>query len=238
MNSIAERLIAIVDLQQITARDQRVEQVIERALQAGVINFLLRTKNASAEAVKSISWEGVLKTIQAEGARAIVHDSLFRAKPDLGPQVECQHWSMAYAQRQAEEQNRSAVLDEKSLNAPTSTVCSTHRFGVSVHDLSELRVATSLGASWAFVSPWAVSSSKSHDGPVLGKEGTRAFASASSLPLFVLGGVNAQSIVGISRCAVAGCVVMGLLTNPQATLEIKALLHQMENETWANRIPW
>lgn len=244
MSTATDRLIAIVDLQQILQRNDEVEAVVRRGLDAGVRNLLLRAKGVGKELVDEVNWPVLIERIERAAARVILHDSLLYARPDLAEHSTYQHWSaatlMAHAARSSNIPNKEQEADltpglARRTPFPFETCA---RFGVSAHNSNELRTAQAHGAAWAFVSPYASTTSKPGYGPVLGVTGTRALCAQTTLPTFALGGVDANRAVGVANSGISGVVVMGMLTNPKATLEIKALLNQMESEEWTRQTPW
>lgn len=226
MTAIANRLIGIVDLRQIVAREQRVEHVIANALGAGMQNFVLRTKEAPSACIERVDWSELILQIEHGGGRVILHDSLLRVRPALAACARFQHWSISRVQ----ELSKAGRSEEK-----TNPV---QPFGVSTHNLEQLRFAQKLGASWAFISPWAASASKDYAQNLLTEGMLQTFAEHIAVPRFVLSGIDAETIADLPEGLVSGCAVMGMLTNPEANLQIRALLHRMESKRWAMAIPW
>lgn len=234
MTRAADRLIAIVDLQQILQRNQQVQRVIERAQHAGVVNLLLRTKFVDKATVAQIDWPQLIASIRGQGGRAILHDSLLIAQPALLADAPLQHWSAAniWAYLKLDSLPPSMAEDLRRRYRAATAI------GGSVHDAKELKNAEEFGAKWAMISPWMPSKSKVQRGEFLGPEGVRKFRKISSLPLFVLSGVSAQNLPDLEGTDVQGCATMGVLTNPHASIEINTLLNQMETQRWANPLPW
>lgn len=94
-------------------------------------------------------------------------------------------------------------------------------WGVSCHDVAELRRAEAIGADHAMVSPVYETASKPGYGPALGPDGLAALVAAASLPVVALGGI--MSADQIRACVVAGATgvaVMGAIlraADPEST---------------------
>lgn len=82
--------------------------------------------------------------------------------------------------------------------------------GRSCHDDEEVRRAVGSGASYLTISPVAASASKPGHGPTLGTEGVRrAVALAGAVPVFALGGIDAQNAAANRDAGAHGVAVMG-----------------------------
>lgn len=80
-------------------------------------------------------------------------------------------------------------------------------FGVSCHDLDELRAAEANGADFAVFGPVFRPLSKQDDRPYWGLDGLRKAAQAVKIPVYALGGItweNAPSCVEAGAAGVAG----------------------------------
>ncbi|MBN9659614.1 MAG: thiamine phosphate synthase [Acidobacteria bacterium] len=80
-------------------------------------------------------------------------------------------------------------------------------FGVSCHDLDELRAAEADGADFAVFGPVFRPLSKQDDRPCWGLDGLRKAAGAVKIPVYALGGItwqNAPSCVEAGAAGVAG----------------------------------
>lgn len=244
MSVASRRLIGIVDVAQIYAHNERVDAVVQRALHAGMRIFVLRAKAADISSVKSIAWSDIVHKIQEYKGVAILHDSLLAPCPNLASQSAFQHGSAAEIAGIAahnfglKPSHGVSSFAHRAEEPSTRIVSLNATFGASAHNAEELQSAEEAGAAWAFVSPVAASASKPNYGPHLGVEGVQRLVRTTSLPIFVLGGVTPQILADLKDAKIAGAVVMGVLTHPRATLQIKALLDQMESESWANPLPW
>lgn len=82
--------------------------------------------------------------------------------------------------------------------------------GRSCHDPDEVRRAVAAGAAYVTLSPVATSASKPGYGPPLGIAGLRrAVAAARTVPVFALGGVDADNAADLRRAGAHGLAVMG-----------------------------
>jgi thiamine-phosphate pyrophosphorylase len=109
-----------------------------------------------------------------------------------------------------------AVMDPKKL------------IGCSVHSLSEVCALDSASVDYAIVGPTYASASKPGYGPVLGAVGLRAFASATSVPIIAIGGIEPNAVPDVIANGAAGIAVMGGVmraTNREA--HVTALLHAL-----------
>ena len=101
--------------------------------------------------------------------------------------------------------------------------------GRSCHDDGEVRRAVGAGASYLTVSPVAPSTSKPGYGPPLGSHGVRRAAYlAQGVPLFALGGVDAQNAAEMRRAGAHGVAVMGaLMRDPDPERATRRLLEEV-----------
>lgn len=84
--------------------------------------------------------------------------------------------------------------------------------GRSCHDEQQVRRAVAAGASYLTVSPVAPSPSKPGHGPPLGTVGVRgAVRAAGEVPVYALGGVDADNAGVMTRAGAHGVAVMGAL---------------------------
>jgi thiamine-phosphate pyrophosphorylase len=82
--------------------------------------------------------------------------------------------------------------------------------GRSCHDDEEVDRAVGGGASYLTISPVAVSASKPGHGPAVGAEGVRrAVEVAGRVPVFALGGVDADNAATMHEAGAHGVAVMG-----------------------------
>lgn len=82
--------------------------------------------------------------------------------------------------------------------------------GRSCHDEEEVRRAVLCGASYLTISPVAASVSKPGYGPALGPPGLRrAVDLAGGVPVFALGGVDAENAAAMRAAGAHGVAVMG-----------------------------
>lgn len=88
---------------------------------------------------------------------------------------------------------QQAICVHLPASARPSRVQGRSAFGVSVHSEQELIAATRAGASYAMLAPiWSPNSKPGDLRPTLGPEAYEQLLGQSSIPLFALGGVNAQ----------------------------------------------
>lgn len=100
-----------------------------------------------------------------------------------------------------------------------STLPAGMRIGASVHDAAEL--ARAHGADWILVSP--VFPTPSKPGAVgLGPEGLRALATASSTPVYALGGIAARHVPACRAAGVAGVAAIRALLGPDGETLVRA----------------
>lgn len=228
-----------------TALNTAVSNAVDRALSAGMRNLILRTKQLPTSTIAAVHWPAIIDQIHAAHARPILHDSLLYAMPELLDIGAQQHWSAAILKAQAQQIPQNTNLstgktgDRPSADARSPRLRSADTlFGVSAHSAHALSIAETCGAAWAFVSPFGPTASKPGYGPPLDVPGTRALCQRTSLPVFALGGIHPGNVADVASAGVSGAVVMGMLTNPHASIEIKALLEQMEKQTWMRQTPW
>ncbi len=218
----AHRLIGLLDLHTVLRAQQDLSQVLDRTLKAGVSQIVFRTKGCSREQIKRVSWQDLVQAVQDRGGRAIIHSSLAHTDVEV-------HSSWMHR----------TAWDARTMEAQPHRWQDTEiRQGVSVHDLDELALAKEQRAEWIFASPFAPTASKPGYGPSLGCSGIHVFAAVSQLPVFALGGVNSKTIAGLGDTGAAGCVVMGMLVQPDAHDQLRSLLDALEKERWKHPTPW
>lgn len=89
---------------------------------------------------------------------------------------------------------------------PTTAGC----HGRSCHDGPELARAAASGAAYVTLSPVGTSASKPRYGPALGTDGLRdLLPAAGPVPVFALGGVDADSAAELRAAGAHGVAVMG-----------------------------
>lgn len=99
--------------------------------------------------------------------------------------------------------------------------------GRSCHDDDEVRRAVAEGASYVTVSPVAPTVSKPGYGPPLGLAGVRsAVAAAGPVPLFALGGVDAQNAATLRAAGAHGVAVMGAVMRAADPAALVRSLHE------------
>lgn len=97
--------------------------------------------------------------------------------------------------------------------------------GRSCHDEEEVRRAVDGGASYLTISPVAPSASKPGYGPPLGVSGVRrATELAGRVPVFALGGVDAQNAAAMRDAGAHGVAVMGAVMRAAAPAQVVARL--------------
>ncbi len=95
--------------------------------------------------------------------------------------------------------------------------------GRSCHDDEEVRRAVGGGASYLTISPVAASASKPGHGPALGANGVRrGVAVAGSVPVFALGGIDAQNAALMRDAGAHGVAVMGAVMRAADPADIVA----------------
>lgn len=95
------------------------------------------------------------------------------------------------------------------------------RFGRSCHSPAAVRRAAAEGASWVTLSPFATSRSKPGHGPVLPRE---AYAEDAEVPVFALGGIDADNAVRAREAGAHGVAVMGAVMRAAEPARVVAQL--------------
>lgn len=99
--------------------------------------------------------------------------------------------------------------------------------GRSCHHRSDLDTAATDGCDWATLSPIFPSASKPGYGPTLGPAALRD----APLPVFALGGVDADRAEASMAAGAAGVAVMGaVMAAPDPAAAVAALLHRIGHE--------
>ena len=97
-------------------------------------------------------------------------------------------------------------LESVRMLAPEAIVGSTAK---SVEQVREAEIA---GADYVGVGPVFATETKEQAGTVMGPEGIREIAAASSLPCVAIGGINETNVTRLAKTGVAGvCVIAGIL---------------------------
>ena len=103
-----------------------------------------------------------------------------------------------------------------SSTQPASTAAPAAFHGRSCHTPDEVRAAVAEGAAYVTVSPVAASRSKPGYGPTLRAEGVRRAADAAgAVPVFALGGVDANNAAALRQAGAYGVAVMGEVMRAQ-----------------------
>jgi thiamine-phosphate pyrophosphorylase len=111
-----------------------------------------------------------------------------------------------------------AVADARRLMGPARLI------GVSTHTLAEARAASEAGADFAVFGPVYDPISKPAYGPATGPEMLRDVCVASMIPVYALGGINAERIVELQSSGTAGVAVVGSVFGATAPGEAARLL--------------
>jgi thiamine-phosphate diphosphorylase len=81
--------------------------------------------------------------------------------------------------------------------------------GFSAHSESDVIAAIDMGADYVFLSPIFPPTSKPRSRPILGTSELARICSMSSIPIFALGGVTAETIGSCRDAGAAGAAVIG-----------------------------
>ena len=100
----------------------------------------------------------------------------------------------------------SAGID--GIRAARQTLGAAALIGFSAHSLAEIASAEAAGADYATLSPIFPTASKPGYGPALGLDALRA-AADHRLPVFALGGIEADNARACRKAGAAGVAVMG-----------------------------
>lgn len=228
------RVIAIVDLQSVLAAELSMETVLERALAQRVGAVLLRAKGVDPEQARQLDWLRLIEAIERSESQLILHESVTTRLDASTIAGSWEHWSSASLWKHVESSAFDAEIQEASRAVLRKPRC----FGVSAHSLAELEHAEGFGASWAFVSPFMPTASKPGYGPTLGLPGVKELCRHTSLPVFALAGVCAETVLGLGATGAAGVAVMGMLAHRRAAEELQRLFQRMEDEPWSRQTPW
>lgn len=189
-------LVVITDREQAARAGRSVPQVVAAALDAGAPAILLRDKDLPTPARRSLGVE-LASLVTDAGARLLVASDV-----TLAHELDAAGVHLA--------------ADDPPCREPVGLL------GRSCHDRDEVAAARADGASYAFVSPVAVSGSKPGYGPVLGSAGVRELVlAAGDLPLLALGGVTPANAPRWREAGVHGLAVMGGVmgaVDPMATV--------------------
>ncbi|MBI5015168.1 MAG: thiamine phosphate synthase [Deltaproteobacteria bacterium] len=110
--------------------------------------------------------------------------------------------------------------------------------GVSCHGAADVECASAAGADYAFLSPLFAPTSKTSSSPPLGREGFRAVASRSRLPLLALGGIRPERLEAAAAAGAAGAAVLGdLFLAPDPMLRAVQYRRAAERTRWLASTP-
>jgi len=99
------------------------------------------------------------------------------------------------------------------------------QWGRSCHSLDDVRRAVEEGASYVTVSPVYTTASKPGYGPALGIEGLRATVTETAMPVFALGGIDAERAAACRSAGAYGIAVMGeVMRSTDPAVVVKGLL--------------
>lgn len=170
--------------------DRPLSETVRAAVAGGARFVWLRDRDLDLEARRALARD--LSAILAPvGGRLVVGGD-----PDLASEVGAQGVHLP----------GSAGID--GIRALRKKLGVTALIGFSAHSVAEIAAAEAAGADYATLSPIFPSASKPGYGPALGLEALRA-VSASHLPVFALGGIDAGNARACCEAGAAGVAVMG-----------------------------
>ena len=186
-----------------TCRPRPLEEVLERALDAGVRFVQLREKGLDTDALRRLA-ASVLRLTDAYGACLLLN-----SRADI-----------------------AAEIGARGVHLPASGASPESvrgRFGrqllvgCSAHTPREIEAAAEGGVDFVTYSPIYPPASKPGYGPGVGLAGLRAAARATALPVFALGGITPERTPGCKAAGACGIAVMsGILAAADVESAVRA----------------
>jgi thiamine-phosphate pyrophosphorylase len=100
--------------------------------------------------------------------------------------------------------------------------------GISTHNPDQVREATVGKPDYLGFGPIFTPGSKQDHDPVVGLEGLRAMRSLTSLPVFAIGGIQADQVREVMQAGADGvAVISAILKTPDISCAVKSFLAQM-----------
>ena len=104
--------------------------------------------------------------------------------------------------------------------------------GLSTHNADQVREAEQFKPDYIGFGPIFKPGSKQDHDPVVGIDGLRAIRSLTSLPVFAIGGIQAEQVGEVMRAGANGiAVISAILKTPDISHAVKAFLAQMSKPT-------
>jgi thiamine-phosphate pyrophosphorylase len=184
---------------------------VEQALQGGVDAVQLRDKDLPDDARLVLARQ--LRTLTRRyRARLLINGSVDIA---LAAEADGVHLGAS----------SQPVTEARCLLGPKRLI------GYSAHSPEELAIAAEQGADFATFSPVFFTPSKAGYGPPQGLERLAAICSASSIPVFALGGIDPSRIAAVRQAGAQGvAVISAILANNEPRLaaqDLKAALTEI-----------
>jgi thiamine-phosphate pyrophosphorylase len=197
------QLYYITDRSQL--RLDRLEDVIARAIAAGVDWVQIREKDLPARDLLSVTQAAIEQAQRGSDARVIVNDRLDVA---LAARADGVHLG-----------TRSMPSEVVRRLAPQEFL-----LGVSCHSLQDALAAQSTGADYILLGPIFPTPSKLQYGPPLGLPVLREVTSQVSIPVFALGGINPDRIPMCRENGAAGVAAIRLFQeSPSLDILVRSL---------------
>jgi thiamine-phosphate pyrophosphorylase len=201
------RLYLITDRRQLPA-GRTLLDTVEAALAAGIRMVQLREKDLSARELFALAQQ-LRQVSRRYGARLLINDRI-----DVALAVEADGVHLGG--------HSLPVAVARQLLGPQRLLC------VSTHHPEEIKTAAAAGADFVTFGPVYATPSKAAYGPPQGLERLRAACADSKLPVFALGGINAERLPEVLSAGATGIAcIAAVLSAHQPAAAARNLLQQL-----------
>ncbi len=204
-----KRLYLITD--RTLCRSDRLVAAVEEALEAGVRMVQLREKDLGSEELLSLALELRELTDRYEASL------LINGRVDIALAIEAD--GVHLGQKAFTPSTALTLLEQGAI------------IGVSCHSLAEALVAEDGGANYITLGPVYPTPSKARYGAPVGTGPLREAAKALNIPIYAIGGIDAERIGEVTAAGAYGAaVISAVLKGPDVLKQTKALLKALEPE--------
>ena len=174
--------------------------LIEQAARGGVPLIQIREKDLPARELAEFT-RAAIAVARPHGARILIND---RVDVALAAGADGVHLRV----------NSLSVENVRAIVLPDFLI------GVSTHSLAEAQAAQAGGASFITCGPVYETPSKREYGAPLGLLAFGAIAEAVTIPVYALGGINAENLLEPLRHGAAGIAAISLFQNAERIAEV------------------
>jgi len=189
-------------------RGRSLPDALKAAVDGGARLFQYRDKSAAMREAYRVGAE-LRRAATSFGATLIVNDRV-----DLALAIEADGVHLGQADLPVEHARR--------LLGPTRLI------GLSTHNVEQVRAAATSGADYLGFGPIFRPLSKIDHDPVVGLDGLRAVRQLTTLPLFAIGGIQAESVPSVVSAGANGMAVISAIWQaPDTAQAVRELISRI-----------